>query len=132
METASLAGVTSEPSLKLIARHPTLLPRILLAEVREAGLHGYEATVSGAPFVEIMAAGVDKGTGLRRLARRLHVEQADVIAIGDALNDVGMIRWAGRGIAMANACPEVRSAADEQTSSNDHDGVAEVLERLLV
>jgi len=53
-----------------------------------------------------------------------------VIAFGDMPNDVSMLAWAGRGIAVANAHPEVLAVADEVTASNDEDGVALVLERL--
>ncbi|XXZ08654.1 HAD hydrolase family protein [Sorangium sp. So ce302] len=55
---------------------------------------------------------------------------AQVIAFGDMPNDLPMLGWAGRGVAVANAHPDVLAAADEVTSSNDHDGVALVLEQL--
>ncbi|MDP3950328.1 MAG: HAD hydrolase family protein [Microbacterium sp.] len=78
-----------------------------------------------------MAAGVTKATGLARLCEHLEVERADVVAFGDALNDVEMIRWAGHGVAMAGADRLVLDAADEVAASNDQDGVAQVLERML-
>jgi hydroxymethylpyrimidine pyrophosphatase-like HAD family hydrolase len=53
------------------------------------------------------------------------------VAFGDALNDVEMLRWAGHGVAMAHAEPVVQEAADETTATNDEDGVARVIERLL-
>ena len=56
----------------------------------------------------------------------------DVIACGDGLNDLSMIRYAGLGVAMANAQPEVKEAADVVTLSNDEDGVAEVIERYIL
>ncbi|MGW9157307.1 HAD family hydrolase [Microbacterium sp. NPDC055665] len=75
--------------------------------------------------------GVTKATGLARLCEHLGIGRADVVAFGDALNDVEMLRWAGRGVAMAHAEPVVQAAADETTASNDDDGVAQVIERLL-
>ena len=72
-----------------------------------------------------MAQGVTKATGLARLCEHLE------IAFGDALNDVEMLRWAGLGVAMADADDVVQDAADETTTSNDDDGVARVIERLL-
>ncbi|MCS3843245.1 HAD family hydrolase [Microbacterium sp. AK031] len=126
-----LDQVLAAPSLKLVIRHPELAPPILFNILRDLGLTGFEATLSGAPFVEVMAAGVTKATGLARLCEHLEVERADVVAFGDALNDVEMLRWAGRGVAMAGADRLVLDAADEVAASNDQDGVAQVLERML-
>ena len=78
-----------------------------------------------------MADGVTKATGLARLCEHLEIERRDVIAFGDALNDVEMLRWAGHGVAMAGAADVVQDAADETTASNDDDGVARVIERVL-
>lgn len=119
------------PSLKFVIRHPELAPDALFDALRSLGLTGFEATLSGAPFVEVMAEGVTKATGLARLCEHLGIDRADVVAFGDALNDVEMLRWAGRGVAMAGAEPVVREAADETTASNDEDGVAQMIERLL-
>jgi Cof subfamily protein (haloacid dehalogenase superfamily) len=126
-----LDQVLAAPSLKLVIRHPELAPAVLFDTLRDLGLTGFEATLSGAPFVEVMAEGVSKATGLARLCEHLGVERADVVAFGDALNDVEMLRWAGHGVAMAGAEDVVRSAADEVAPSNDDDGVARVVERML-
>ena len=66
------------------------------------------------------------------LIERLGLEREDVIACGDGLNDLSMIRYAGLGVAMANAQPEVKEAADVVTLSNDEDGVAEVIEQYIL
>ncbi|MDF2563203.1 MAG: hydrolase [Microbacterium sp.] len=126
-----LEQVLAAPSLKLVIRHPELAPAALFDTLRNLGLTLFEATLSGAPFVEVMAEGVTKATGLARLCEHLGIDRADVVAFGDALNDVEMLRWAGRGVAMAHAEPVVQDAADETTASNDDDGVAQVIERLL-
>lgn len=126
-----LEQVLAAPSLKFVIRHPELAPAALFDTVRSLGLTGFEATLSGAPFVEVMAEGVTKATGLARLCEHLHIERADVVAFGDALNDVEMLRWAGLGVAMADAESVVQDAANETTASNDDDGVAQVIERLL-
>jgi hypothetical protein len=55
----------------------------------------------------------------------------DVVAFGDMPNDLPMLRWAGHGVAVANAHPDLLTAADEVTASNDDAGVARVLERLF-
>ena len=77
----------------------------------------------------LMRAGVSKHFALERFASQRGIDRADVLAIGDGALDAGMIRWAGHGVAMANAAPETLAAADEITLSNDDDGVAAVLER---
>lgn len=126
-----LDEVLDAPSVKFVIRHPELAPPAVFEALRALGLPGFEATLSGAPFVEIMAEGVTKATGLARLCAHLDIDRADVVAFGDALNDVEMLRWAGRGVAMGGADEAVRGAADEQTVSNDDDGVAQVIERML-
>lgn len=126
-----LDQVLSAPSLKFVIRHPELAPAALFDTLRDLGLSGFEATLSGAPFVEVMAEGVTKATGLARLCTHVGVDRADVVAFGDALNDVEMLRWAGHGVAMADAAPVVQEAANETTTSNDDDGVARVIERML-
>ena len=131
MGGVELDQVIAEPSLKLVIRHPELAPPVLFEALRSLGLTGFEATLSGAPFVEVMAEGVTKATGLARLCTHLGIDRSGVVAFGDALNDVEMLRWAGVGVAMAGAAAVVHDAADETTTSNDEDGVARVIERLL-
>ncbi|MDQ0643023.1 Cof-type HAD-IIB family hydrolase [Microbacterium murale] len=126
-----LDQVLAEPSLKFVIRHPELAPPALFDILRRLGLTGFEATLSGAPFVEVMAEGVTKATGLARLCEHLEVKRTDVVAFGDALNDVEMLRWAGHSVAMAGAEQAVQDAADEVATSNDEDGVARVIERML-
>jgi hydroxymethylpyrimidine pyrophosphatase-like HAD family hydrolase len=69
-----------------------------------------------------------KENALRQLCDRLGVDATRVVAIGDSRNDVPMMQWAGVGIAMANALPEVRQAVGRVTASNEDDGVAIALE----
>jgi hydroxymethylpyrimidine pyrophosphatase-like HAD family hydrolase len=81
--------------------------------------------------LSLMQKGVSKGSALARLARDEGVGAHEVVAIGDGRLDASMLRIAALGIAMANAAPETLAAADEVTASNDEDGVALALERLL-
>ncbi|MGN8025449.1 Cof-type HAD-IIB family hydrolase [Microbacterium sp. 22242] len=126
-----LAEVLAAPSLKLVIRHAAMPPADVFAVLGTLDQAGFAATLSGAPFVEVMAEGVTKATGLARLCAGLGIDRTEVLAFGDALNDVEMLRWAGRGVAMANAEPEALAAADEITASNTEDGVAMLLERML-
>jgi hydroxymethylpyrimidine pyrophosphatase-like HAD family hydrolase len=75
---------------------------------------------------------VDKGTGLAVVAQAVGVDPADVLVFGDMPNDLPMFAWAGWGrVAVRNAHPAVLAVADEVTLSNDEDGVAVYLDRLL-
>lgn len=82
-------------------------------------------------LVEMTQRSVTKGAALAALAAEMGLSAADALAFGDMPNDLSMLRWAGRSVAVANAHPEVRAAAAETTLSNVDDGVAVYLERLL-
>ena len=82
-------------------------------------------------LVQIMAQGASKGTALSTLVARWQLTMQNVVAFGDDVNDVEMVRDSGWGVAMSNAVPEVKAVANCVTGSNDEDGVAAVLEELL-
>ncbi|MFD8827506.1 HAD family hydrolase [Streptomyces sp. NPDC059605] len=121
----------SAPVVKVLVRHPELTDDALAEAAR--GVVGDLATVthSGPGTVELQPYGVDKGTGLALAAEYLGVAADTAIAFGDMPNDLPLFRAAGHGVAMANAHPDLRAAADEVTSSNEDDGVAKVLERVF-
>ncbi len=81
--------------------------------------------------IEINAREATKGGALKFLCEYLDLNREESAAFGDGTNDIAMIRQAGRGIAMKNACPEVLEAADEVTGSNEEDGVAAWIEGYL-
>lgn len=81
---------------------------------------------------DIMARNISKWNGLQRLMELLNIPKEQVIAAGDYINDLPMIRGAGIGVAVANALPEVKAAADYVTQrSCDQDAVAEIVDRFL-
>lgn len=75
---------------------------------------------------------VDKGTAVAWVAQLYGIEAEKCLTLGDAPNDIGMIRWAGKGCAMGNAFPEVRDAADVIVESNDHEGVGLAIEEFVL
>lgn len=83
-------------------------------------------------FLEMTDSSVNKGVALAALAERLGIAQEDVMAIGDSYNDLEMIKYAGLGVAMGNARPEIQEQADIITASNEEDGVAEAIERYVL
>ena len=99
---------------------------------RETAWKGLELVGSLQYNIEINAAGVNKGTGLVNLGRMLGIRREEIMAFGDGDNDIAMLREAGFGVAMANADEQVKAAADYITLSNEEEGVAEAIERLVL
>ena len=83
-------------------------------------------------FLEILPKGIDKAQSLERLLGYLEISRERMIACGDGYNDLSMIRYAGLGVAMENAVLSLRKEADYITSSNNDDGVAEVIEKFML
>lgn len=97
-----------------------------------ARLYGIaDAYLSEAYFLEVVRRGIDKADALSRLLDHLGLTHHNLIAAGDGHNDMGMIRLASHGIAMANAHPDVRKVADIIAPPASEDGLAQVLESLL-
>ena len=92
---------------------------------------GSGCCTSDPSYLEFMASGVNKGEGLRRAAEALGLTRGEVMAVGDGHNDLPMLRWAGFSVAMENASPEVKAAADFVTGSCDRDGLAAALHMVL-
>jgi hydroxymethylpyrimidine pyrophosphatase-like HAD family hydrolase len=79
----------------------------------------------------VVPPGIDKARSLAVLLEKLNLKKEEMVAIGDGYNDLSMIKFAGLGVAMANAQEPVKKAADYITLSNDEDGVAAVVERFF-
>lgn len=122
-----------EPVLKLLAHHPELEPDEFLAVGRRAaGAHAQFTRSSKSALLEISGSGVSKASTLARCCAQRGVSPEEVVAFGDMQNDLDMLSWAGTSYAMANAHPDVLAATANHTSSNEADGVAEIIERLLL
>ena len=129
---ANALELLEDPATKLILRHTDHEVEVIAAVARDVVGDALTVVQSGGEAVEVTAVGVNKAAGLAEVAAEHGIDQADVIAFGDYPNDVPMLSWAGRGVAVANAHAEVLAVADEVTASNNDDGVAIVLERLAV
>ena len=126
------AELWAEPINKIYIQHPGGLGDDGLAQAAQAvagDLVG--VTVAGEGIVELLPLGLTKATGLSLAARRLGVTADQTIAFGDMPNDVPMLDWAGYGVAMANAHPDLKAVADAVTASNDEDGIAVTLEQVF-
>ncbi len=142
---ANLAGVTPiiEPDLleRIKAQEPTKLliinddiPKLQLMEAqmhRSLGDWLY-ITRSKPNYLEFMNLEATKGQALRAVCNYFDVDRLDVMAIGDSFNDIEMLKFAGLAVVMGNAPQEVKRYADYVTESNDEDGVARALQRLVL
>lgn len=129
--TGPLAEIWDEPAVKVMVRAPRLPPEVLRAGVLAAAGALASVTWSGDGLMEIGPRGVTKASTLARLAAELGVDPVDVVAFGDAANDVPMLRWAGTSYAMSGADAHAREAADGLAPGHGEDGVAVVLEALF-
>lgn len=124
-----LAEFLNRPLTKLML----LSPPDELAPVREAVTREFagqiKLAVSDEHLIQVMHPAVDKSAALIQAAEHYEVPSRRVMAIGDAPNDVGMLQWAGFGVAVENAWRETLEVADAVVPSNDDEGVAVALER---
>ena len=132
--------VTEVDDFNVVVDRP--LNKILLAgrpdylaknwEALSAPFSGQATSVFSTPFYfEFTDVGVDKAYALHEFLPSLGIKPENVIAFGDGQNDRSIIEYAGVGVAMANAVPEILELADEVTKSNDEDGIVEMLNRFF-
>jgi len=124
----SLAGA---PTKMLAMADPERIPAIDAAVRAACGRRVYTAA-SKPYYLEITHPDATKGAALAFLAGRLGIGRGAVMAIGDSVNDLDMIEYAGLGVAMGNAGEQVREAADAVTAANDADGVAAAIEEFVL
>lgn len=126
----SLQDVLSAPAVKLLIRKAGARSADMAAALAEhIGAEGEVTYSTDNGLIEIVPLGISKASGVEELARPLGISAEDVLAFGDMPNDIPMLAWAGHGVAMGNAHPEVLAVANEVTSPNTSDGVAQILER---
>ena len=124
MTITEVDDLVAGPVSRVIIRDPDATAEDFVALGERLGLHGTNYVVGWTAWLDLAPVGVDKASGLEHVADKLGVAAADVLAIGDGRNDIEMLQWAGRGVAMGQAVEEVRAAADGVTSSVFEDGAA--------
>jgi hydroxymethylpyrimidine pyrophosphatase-like HAD family hydrolase len=117
------------PVSRVIIRDPTATADDFVELASRLGLHGTDYVVGWTAWLDLAPMGVTKASGLAIVADKLAVDQDDVLAIGDGRNDIEMLQWAGRGVAMGQAIEDVHAAADAVTDSVYDDGAATELSR---
>ena len=131
LEVADLAPLVGRGVIKLICRRAGLSGVDLAAALDHEVLDGVAVPYAGAgEWVELLPEGVSKASGLALVCERLGIRPAEVVAVGDAWNDLPMLAWAGMGVAMGNAGPEVQEAADRVLAPASDDGIADLLDEL--
>ncbi|MGO2004270.1 HAD family hydrolase [Arthrobacter rhombi] len=99
--------------------------------VQTIGLQGVAYSVGWTAWLDIAAEGITKASAIEALRGELGFDIQNTVAVGDGRNDIEMLGWAGRGVAMGQAPDEVKAAADEVTTTVEEDGLARVLRSLL-
>lgn len=107
-------------------------PLAVLEQKMKTELEGKMNVFRSEPFfLELVPNGIDKARSLAVLLEELNMKPEDMIAVGDGFNDLSMIKFAGLGVAMANAQEVVKQGADYITLSNEEDGVAAVVDKFV-
>jgi Cof subfamily protein (haloacid dehalogenase superfamily) len=126
----SVDDLLSAPAIKLLIRKSGARSQDMAAELaKHVGIEGDITYSTNNGLVEIVPLGISKASGVEGIAKPQGIGSDEVLAFGDMPNDIPLLRWAGHGVAMGNAHPDVLAAADEVTSPNSDDGVGRVLER---
>ena len=123
--------LVAEPVTRVTFRDPNGTAEDFMGLAERIGLHGVNYAVGFTAWLDINPEGVSKGSALEIVRRHLGVEPAFTVAVGDQRNDLEMLQWAARGVAMGNAPDEVKAVADETTLDVDDDGLVPVLQSLL-
>jgi Cof subfamily protein (haloacid dehalogenase superfamily) len=124
MTITDVSDMVAGPVSRVIIRDPDATAEDFVALAERLGLHGTNYVVGWTAWLDLAPVGVSKASGLQHVADKLAVAAEDVLAIGDGRNDIEMLQWAGRGVAMGQSVEEVRAAADDVTASVYDDGAA--------
>jgi hydroxymethylpyrimidine pyrophosphatase-like HAD family hydrolase len=120
----------ASPAVRVIVRSPEHTPEDFLRIVEAAGLHGVSYAVGWTAWLDLAPDGVSKASALEPVRAALGIDPSRTVAVGDGRNDVEMLAWAARSVAMGQAGPELLAVADEVTARVEDDGLAEILEPL--
>ncbi|WP_029067756.1 HAD family hydrolase [Jonesia quinghaiensis] len=116
---------------RVVVARASHAPQEFRALMADMGLCDSYYSIADEHWMDLAPQGITKAYGLERLRRQLQVSPEHTVAVGDADNDIEMLQWAGRGVAMGHAEASVIAAADEVTWPIIDDGLAPVLESLL-
>jgi HAD superfamily hydrolase (TIGR01484 family) len=124
MILTDVEDLVARPVSRVIIRDPQATSDDFVRLAEELGLHGTDYVVGWTAWLDLAPVGVTKAHGLQYVVDRLGLTAADTLAIGDGRNDIEMLQWARRGVAMGQAVQEVIEAADDVTDVVGEDGAA--------
>ncbi len=114
---------------KIVAMGDPALTQPYAAAMAASGIP-FTVNIAHPRFYELTAHGINKSSGLRHACQLLGLQASDVVAFGDGDNDVQMLEFAGTGVAMENALPVAKAAANRVTKHHDHGGIEYMLAEL--
>ena len=125
----SLEELASRPVSRIVIRDPGSSEDVFNAMAQSLGLHEVAYFIGWSAWLDIAPMGVDKAFGLQRVVDDLGLSAADVLALGDGGNDIEMLQWAGRGVAIGDAGENVTAVADHVAGRFEDGGTAEEISR---
>ena len=114
-----------------ITYHPEVIAKVEQQARKDLG-NDYWLGLTSPKWLEVMMKNISKGYSLQQLMQKFAIEPKEVIAFGDGENDITMLRTAGIGVAMGNAEPSVKAAADYVTVTNNEAGVAAAIRKFVL
>ncbi|MEN2413889.1 Cof-type HAD-IIB family hydrolase [Flavobacterium mesophilum] len=131
LKVSSFKDYVDRPAVKCILLQEPAYLKTLENDLKTAMPH-LSVSMSKPFFLEAAQQGIDKAASLKILADKLGIHQSEIIAVGNAGNDLTMIEYAGLGVWVDNVTPELRDKADLIVASNNNDGVAEVVQKYIL
>lgn len=132
IEVEDVASLYPRPCVKIVAIGEASTLRDKRRELEPLFVDKLNVTQSAYDLLEFLHPAASKGNALRTIAAELGIQPQEVVAFGDDHNDMSMLQFAGLGVAMGNAHDEVKEVADYVTLSNAEEGVAAVIERVIL
>ena len=130
-KVSSFKDTVTKPAVKcILLAEPSYLKE--LEQDLKLAMPYLSVAMSKPFFLEVAQNGIDKAASIKILAEKLNIHQSEIIAVGNAGNDLTMVEYAGLGVWVDNVTPELRDRADVIVSSNNNDGVAEVVQRYIL
>ena len=131
VEIVPIEQMKQSETTRVVVRSPDHTGPQFSEIVHRIGLHGVSYAVGHTAWLDLAPEGVSKASALEQVRRRLHLQPQHTVAVGDGRNDLEMVRWAARGVAMDNSVDELKEVAVEVAGNVDDDGLAGVLAPLF-
>lgn len=130
-EVVGFHEMRTAEAVRLVVNSDDATAKQFARAVEDIGLHGVTYAVGWSAWIDVAAAGVTKASSLEKLRVKVGAPEEATVGIGDGFNDIEMLQWAHRGVAMGQAKREVREAANEVTGTVHEDGLVDVFSSIL-